>query len=129
MKLATSLYAAILALFYFILMLKVVQSRWTERVGAGTGKSEKLLKRVRVHANFSENVPLTLILLFFVEYQGLLSTMAINIFGTTLVLARLIHALGLNQSVGKSFGRFYGSLANQAINVSLAVIIIINYLF
>lgn len=124
----TSFYAALLTIFYFYLVMRVVKSRWDEKVALGTGNSKILLKRVRIHGNFIENIPLSLILLAMIEIQKLTSPLILHIFGTILILTRLLHNIGLTKSIGTSFGRFVGTSLNQILNLAFSFILLYNYL-
>ena len=91
----TSTYAGLLALTFLILSLRVISVRRTLRVGLGDGNSSDLLRRIRVHGNFAEYVPLALILMTLVEWQG--GPRAIlHLVGIFLLLGRGIHAYGLS---------------------------------
>jgi hypothetical protein len=51
---------------------------------------------VRVHANFAEYVPLSLVLLFFVESTGA-SSLFVHVLGSSILAGRIIHAFGVSQ--------------------------------
>lgn len=63
---------------------------------------------LRVQANFVENVPLALILLFLLESAGIGST-ALHLLGTALVSVRLLHAWGLGSYEGANYPRLIGA--------------------
>jgi len=50
-------YAAVLAILYIFLSARVIRSRISERVKIGTGGSRIVERRMRIHANFAEYVP------------------------------------------------------------------------
>ena len=54
---------------------------------------------LRVQANFVENVPLALLLLFLIEVQGAPPEF-VHVFGAALFLCRLMHAYGLGTKEG-----------------------------
>lgn len=62
----------------------------------------------RVQANFVENVPLALILLYLVERAGVDSAW-IHLFGVALVVLRLLHAWGLARYEGANYPRLIGA--------------------
>jgi uncharacterized membrane protein YecN with MAPEG domain len=70
MILITPFYAALLALLYVGLAVRVIQLRRSERVALGDGGRQSLQRATRVHANFAEYVPLALILLVLAELTG-----------------------------------------------------------
>lgn len=128
MTIISSFYAALLAIIYFVLMLQVVQARWTQKVGLGHGESKHLQKRIRIHGNFAENIPYTLILFLLVEMQSIFSATCLHVCGVLLVISRLLHIIGIKQSSGTSFGRSVGSTLNQVINMVFAIALIYAYI-
>lgn len=109
----TSLFAAILTLLYIVLAFRIIRLRWTARVGIGTGESMSLKAAVRVHGNFSEYVPLALILLGLIELQGGSPGLLYGL-GGLLFVARVFHAIGLTMSIGVSIYRTIGVLGTFA---------------
>jgi uncharacterized protein len=91
----TSVYAALLACGYVWLSLRTVVLRRKLRVGLGDGGHEALQRAMRAHANFAEYVPLCLLCMYFCELSGAPAWM-LHALGTTLVLARLLHARGIS---------------------------------
>jgi len=87
-------YAAVLGLFYIFLSSRVIRSRVANRVKIGTGGNRGLERRMRIHANFAEYVPLALLLLFFMEAQGR-ATWLLHVLCIALLLARFGHAYAL----------------------------------
>ncbi len=63
-------YAALLALLFMVLSVRVMRERGRARVAIGTGGNIALERRIRVHGNFAEYVPLALLLLAFMELRG-----------------------------------------------------------
>ncbi|MGQ4276168.1 MAPEG family protein [Pseudidiomarina sp. E22-M8] len=103
------LYAGLLALLYFTLAVVVIRLRWRDSVGIGTGESKDLEVAVRIHGNFAEYVPFTLLLLVLMELTGA-SGMLLHAIGGLLFIARVCHAIGLRMSVGPSWARTVGVL-------------------
>ena len=69
----TALYAALLALLLFILSIRVIGLRGNPAfafIAQGRGDDELLQRAIRAHGNFAEYVPLTLLVIFFLESQG-----------------------------------------------------------
>jgi uncharacterized protein len=87
-------YAAVLTFIYIFLSARVIQSRVLTRIGLGTGGNRGLERRMRIHANFAEYVPLALLLLVFMEMQGRQGWF-LHLLCAALVLARIGHALAL----------------------------------
>jgi uncharacterized membrane protein YecN with MAPEG domain len=105
----TLLYAGISALILLGLSARVVGLRRKHQVGIGTGAVTALESAVRAQANFTEYVPLALLLIALLELNGLDAWM-IHGLGAVLVIGRVLHAQGLNRSAGTSAGRFIGTL-------------------
>jgi uncharacterized membrane protein YecN with MAPEG domain len=93
----TALYAALLALLFLLLSVRVIAQRREAHVEIGHGDNAQLLRRMRVHANFAEYVPLALLLMALAESLKAPSAI-LHLFGLTLLVARLIHAYGLSQT-------------------------------
>ena len=99
--------AALLGLILVVLSYLVVNIRRREKIGVGTGDYLPLRLAVRVHANFIEYVPMALILIFLLQRNGG-ANLAAYLAGA-LVIARLLHAIGLSRTAGTSIGRFIGT--------------------
>jgi uncharacterized membrane protein YecN with MAPEG domain len=96
MPVIVPIYAAILGLIFVSLSFQVANTRRITRITLGHGGNSQLERRVRVQGNFAEYVPMTLILLTFVEMHGWPHAV---VHGLCLVLmaARLVHAYGVSQ--------------------------------
>ncbi len=103
----TSLYASILGLLMIGLAVRVIRQRRRARVPIGDGGDKELRKRIRVHGNAIENIPILVILLFLFEANGGPSWL-VHGFGVVCVLARLAHAFGYSRTSGPSLGRTCG---------------------
>jgi uncharacterized membrane protein YecN with MAPEG domain len=120
----TSLYAALAALLLLALAGLVVRARWRYRTGLGIGTEPAMERAVRVHANFVEYVPLTLVLLLLAELAAA-SAGLLHACGATLVVCRVLHAYGLSQTSGRSFGRFWGTAGTWAVILALSVTLLL----
>jgi hypothetical protein len=70
--------------------------RVSSRIGLGNGSNPRLQRAIRAHANFSEYVPLALILAVFVEMQH--SALAlVHALGLSLLVGRIIHGYAVSQ--------------------------------
>lgn len=110
----TMLFAGLLTLLYFVLSVNIIRLRWRDRVGIGTGESKDLEVAVRIHGNFAEYVPLSLILLLLMEWHGAASGLLYAL-GGILFVARICHALGLTMSIGPSWARTVGVLGTFSV--------------
>ncbi len=116
----TALYASLLALIFLYLSFRVIGFRRRLKVGVGDGGEKALTKAIRVHGNFSEYVPLALILLGCYELSGA-NSLLVHLFGVTLLLGRLLHAVGLTKSIGVSKPRFIGMILTFLTLLLLAI--------
>src|SRR6201996_7186515 len=84
-------YAAVLGLIFIFLSARVIVARRQFRVRLGSGGQEPLERRIRAQGNFAEYVPLTVILLTFLELYGA-ARWLIHILCIALILGRCLHA-------------------------------------
>ena len=84
-------YAAILGLIFIFLSARVIAARRQFRVTVGFGGHQVLERRIRVQGNFAEYVPLTIILLTFMELYGSAKWL-IHLLCIALMLGRSLHA-------------------------------------
>ncbi len=117
----TAIYASLAGLLLLVLSFRVVRSRRKLSVGLGDGGQESLLRAQRAQANFTEYVPIALILLAVAESQ-VLTGWLLHTAGAVLLLARLLHAWGLSQSSGRSFGRYWGTLLTWMVILALSLV-------
>ncbi len=116
----TALYASLLALLFLSLSFNVIRLRFKLKVGLGDGGERLLTKAVRVHGNFSEYMPLALILLASYELSGA-DALWLHILGSVLLLGRLLHAVGLSKSMGTSIPRVSGMITTFIVLLVLAI--------
>ena len=116
----TALYASLLALVFLGLSFNIIRLRFKLKVGVGDGGQRMLTKAIRVHGNFSEYIPLALILLASYEFSGA-ETLWLHVLGATLLIGRILHAIGLTKSIGTSLPRVVGTLATFIVLLILAI--------
>jgi uncharacterized membrane protein YecN with MAPEG domain len=103
-----ALYASFHILFYIFLGVLVVIERNKTKTGLGDGGLPHLQRLIRVHGNYAEYLGPILAVLIFLAL--LFETIwAVHVFGFITLLARLLHAQGLYQSHGVTFGRAAGT--------------------
>ncbi len=90
----TSIYASLAALLIVRLSLSVIKLRRKNRISVGDGGNEALQLAIRAHANAVEYIPITLLLLLMLELNKA-PTILIHILGATLLVGRILHAMGL----------------------------------
>ena len=102
----TLLYAGLLSLWLLVLSARVIAIR-SQGISLGDGGNPVLLRRIRAHGNFAEYVPMILVMMGFLEINHL-SALWIHVFGTTLVIGRLLHGYALSFSESFKIGRVGG---------------------
>ncbi len=120
-------YAAILALVYVYLSARTIGFRRKSRVSIGDGGDQELLRAVRMHANFAEYVPISLILLTFVELQAA-PLLLVHVLGSLLLIARISHAYGISSVQAKGIFRV-GGMAGTFTAITIAAIWLLNEFF
>ena len=90
----TAFYAALLAVLFLYLSVRVIGWRRDRRVEFGHGEDFELLRRMRVHANFAEYVPFAIVLMALAESMEP-PDLLVHVAGVVLVVGRLIHAYGV----------------------------------
>ncbi len=100
----TLLYAGLLGLLSVLLANQVLYVR----LRSGREPSWRGDATQRVQANFVENVPLALVLLYLIEAGGASST-AVHALGSLLVAFRVLHAWGMSRNPGANYPRLIGA--------------------
>ncbi len=135
----TPLYASILAIIFVGLSLRVIRLRRSLKISLGTDEHlinknikqeidghQLILRAVRVHANFSEYVPLAIVLMICSEISGA-SIWLLHSIGMLLLVGRLSHAYGVSQ-LNEIFKYRVLGMAMTFISILLtAFFLIINY--
>jgi uncharacterized protein len=103
----TPLYAAILGLLFVFLSVRTLKLRRKLRIAIGDSDNQEMLRATRVHANFAEYVPISLLLIYFFESQGGYKFL-IHILCLCLIIGRLSHAYGVSQATENYRFRVFG---------------------
>jgi uncharacterized protein len=94
--------AAFSAVFQLVLTTLVIRQRLRSGIHLLDGGDAPLTRRIRAHANFTETVPIALLLLLLLELAGWQSSLLAGSAGL-LLTGRLLHARGiLNPKAGTS---------------------------
>lgn len=101
----TSLYAALAAIFLIFLSLNVVRHRYRTHTAIGSN-DDTLTRACRAQANFTEYVPLILLLMACAELFKV-SAFIIHIAGIAMLIGRALHAYSLLYAEPKSGGRMF----------------------
>lgn len=91
-----SIYAALLGLLFIALSVRTLRMRRKLGIAVGDAGNETMLRAMRVHSNFAEYVPLSLLLIYFVEASGA-SPLFVHVLGASVVVGRVSHAFGVSQ--------------------------------
>jgi len=89
-------YASIFALLFVTLSLRTLRMRRRLKIAIGDAGNQAMLRAMRVHSNFAEYVPLSLLLLYFAETSGA-NPGFVHLLALCLLAGRLAHAFGVSQ--------------------------------
>ena len=122
----TTLYAGILGLMYIGLAFYTIAGRWKYRINLGHGNIDDMEKRIRIHGNFAEYVPMALLLMLFAEVEGE-AEITIHVLGVLLILGRLLHPFGILFRFGPSLGRTGGMVLTVMVLMAASILCIKSY--
>ena len=123
----TPLFAAVFALMYVVLAVLVIHQRLNKKVVLGSGEDRELERAIRVHGNFAEYVPFTLLLLWFLESITFNSGLAL-ILGCVLLVGRIAHVIGIRDPENYMILRQVGMLATFSVMGCCSAFLIWHYL-
>ncbi len=124
----TFFYAALLAILFVIISIRTIRLRRSLRIAVGDAGNPKMIRAMRVHANFSEYVPLSLLLIYFVEVSGG-HPYLIHALGFSLLMARLSHGYGLSQEKENFKFRVSGMVTTFSVILLCAGFLLCTYFF
>lgn len=116
------LYAGLLGLLSVLLANQVLYVR----LRSAREPAWRAEATVRVQANFVENVPLALVLLYLVEIAGA-GPRAVHVFGSLLVACRVLHAWGMSRNPGANYPRLIGAQGSFLLLSLMSVTAIYQY--
>jgi uncharacterized membrane protein YecN with MAPEG domain len=90
------IYAVIATALIIFLSFEVIKTRRRLQISVGDGNNEDLQTVQGAQSNAIEYLPIALLLLFYLEYNGA-SIWLIHLAGITLMTGRIVHARGLLQ--------------------------------
>ena len=117
------IYAAIFAVMLVVLSIRVASMRGDVRIAIGDGGNIVLQRRIRVQGNFTEYVPMALLLFMFVELQGWPHWLVHGLY-LVLLAARLLHAYGIAQEPEDIRFRATGMATTALLFVVAAVLLL-----
>jgi uncharacterized membrane protein YecN with MAPEG domain len=121
MLLITSVIAAALTIIFVKLSFAVIGLRRKNKIGLGSGGIDDLERAIRAQGNFAEYVPFGIILIACLELNGA-PWWLVAIPGITLIIGRLIHAVGINTPPPDFSKRVLGMMLTFGTLITLAVL-------
>ena len=123
----TPLYAGLLTLFYVALSFRVIGRRRAQKISLGDGNDADMERRIRVHGNFAEYVPLTLILMALIELQDK-PDLVVHAIGLLIIAGRLLHVIGVSATIfpARVFGMvltFAALITGALANIGIASLV------
>lgn len=119
-------YVALGALLILALAIRVMWLRNTREVGIGSGGHEDLTRAIRAHANATEYLPVALLMLVLLAWEQTRPEI-LHVYGITLIVARVLHAIGLSRYAGRSFGRVVGIGLTLFVMLVMAGLLIVRF--
>jgi uncharacterized membrane protein YecN with MAPEG domain len=92
-----AIYACLLALMFVGLSVRTLGLRRRLKIAIGDAGNPAMLRAMRVHSNFAEYVPFSLLLLLLASASGAHASL-LHLSGVTLLIGRISHAYGVSQS-------------------------------
>jgi len=124
--LVSPVYVAFFALILVALSVRIMRLRGQLRVALGHGNEPQLERAARVHANYCEHVPISLLLIYLLEtIAG--SHYWIHILFIGLLIGRILHAYGVSQVSENYRYRVTGMALTFAVIISASVGILLVY--
>ncbi len=124
--LITPAYAAIFAFIFVALSVRTLRLRRQLRVAIGYGNEPKLERAARAHANFAEYVPISILLIYFLEIHTV-SSIWIHLLCTVLLVGRIVHAYGVSQVSEDHRYRVTGMSLTFTVIISVSIGILWGY--
>ena len=117
----TATYAGLLAFLFVVLSARVIGVRRSAQIAVGDQGNVALLRKMRAHANFAEYVPFAIVLMGLGE--GLQApALVLHAMGATLLVGRLLHAIGISQIEEPLWMRVTGMLLTFSVIGSGAIL-------
>lgn len=122
----TSIYAAVLTLFFVGLTIRTVVLRNKTQTTIGDAGHPDLKRAIRAHGNFAEYVPLALLLIFMVESQGA-AVYWVHGLAACLLIGRVSHAYAVSQIKEPMQFRIFGMAMTLACLIGCAFYLFVAY--
>ncbi len=111
--------AAAAAITAIWLMIRVGQVRNSQKVSVGDGGNDRVIRRMRAHANFVETTPFALALVAGIEIADR-GVAWLPFVAALFIIGRIAHAFGMEPS-GFTKGRFIGTIITMLTLLGLAI--------
>ena len=120
----SGLYAALQALLAIALVVPIGQLRGKTNVSLGSAGNPALEVAIRRHANWTEHVPIALILIALLELNGS-SAVLLHGLGASLLVARILHPLGLKADTMRVPLRGIGAVGTLLVTLVAAITLLL----
>ena len=107
------------ALLHIWLGMRVARVRGQFKVSVGDGGQEPVIRRMRAHANFHENMPIFIVLIGLLELAGGDARILWGA-GIAFILSRIAHGFGMDRPSPSRF-RMIGSIGSSVVILGLAL--------
>lgn len=123
----TPFYAALLGLVFFLLSVRTIKLRRQLKIAIGAGGNPTLHRAMRVHGNFVEYTPFSLLLIIMLELQGA-HFLLIHVLCLCLLVGRAVHAYGVSETKENYRYRIFGMTLTFAALVGAAACLLVGYI-
>ena len=103
----TLIATGVLGILFFVHSLRTIFGRKLTNTNLGDGDNELMIRRIRIHGNFAEYIPLLLIILGLLEVSEVPSLWLVG-FAALVVVGRLLHFYGLYSKDTPGLARILG---------------------
>ena len=118
----TGIYAGILGIIFIILSMRVSGERMKVKSSIGSDHPS-LLEKIRGHGNFTEWVPITLILMVIFEINSG-KAIYLHMAGVILILSRVLHVFGVKHNVMPHPLRAAGATLNLLLILTMSTLVV-----
>ena len=96
------------------------------KIAIGDAGNKEMLRTMRAHSNFAEYVPLSLLLIYFVESSGA-NSLIVHALALCLLVGRTSHAFGVSQVEENYRFRVFGMALTFTTLVAASVYLLYSY--
>ena len=103
----TCITAGILGILFFIHSVRTIKGRTATGTNLGDGGNDLMIRRIRIHGNFAEYIPLLLLMMLVLELAEV-PTYALVAMSASIILGRIFHFYGLYSKETPGVARVLG---------------------